>query len=526
MEQALTSAGTVYGESRATATGVHNDFLLACRQAGLTDHDYPFCTADQGRHAIRKYIARWRADHPQTTATAFTGAGGAQRLKIATGRLALLPDAEFLDAVQQDGHTIDMIGIIRIPHPRGPVGIPLSRFELQLIVDVGTRAALGYSVCLKRNASAQHALEAVRHALTPWKPIEMERRVIPYPNCAGFPSSLPQLEGVGWAMHYLDNASIYTSVPMMERLRRRIGCTLNYGPVRGWTRRHVVEGVFSVLERSGFQRMPSTVGSHPKDPRRVEAEAKAIATQMEYDVLLYLIDVAIATYNGTAQPSLGNRSPMDLVRERVEHPLSNFLPRPLPPLLPGQADMHIMEERRRVRGATRDARHPYVEIDEANYTNPLLTSAHHLIGQVILVQVDPDDLRTVRAMTLEGEDLGVLQVECKWRQCKHSRSMRKEINARKRDGRLRMEGHETDWVKAHLRLLAQEAVLKAGPKTGSNVAASELAEAVRRADAPVPSLPEAMPGPSASGLPRLPADAEEPLPLPAFLVRRGRRLVI
>jgi hypothetical protein len=216
----------------------HSAFLKLCAARGLARDQYPFNSSTQALRSIYRFFKAVRESHFARSAALLGGRGAAKRSKLHSGYEPLLRHTEPYDAVQQDAHSLDVIGSIRIPHPKGSRRIPICRLALQAVIEVETKAILGYSVCLLGRISAQDALVAVQHALSKWKPLELDAPLISYPDGAGFPSGvIPELAGAAWATHYLDNDTAYTSELIAERIRNRIGCAVNWGPVGDWAPR-------------------------------------------------------------------------------------------------------------------------------------------------------------------------------------------------------------------------------------------------------------------------------------------------
>ncbi len=480
-------------ESQMNVSDIHAELLRACaKHPEITKFDWPLCPENKGLGGLRTYVEALRADNPEQTAALMGGPGAVSRLRLDSGVKSILSNLEPYMAVQQDGHRLDFIGSIRVPHPSGHVVIPIQRFILQPIVDVASQCVLGYELSIGKEASANDALAAVKNALDTWSPLVMENPPVRYPEGAGFPSGLiPELAGVGWSLHYIDNASINTSHAMVERMRKRVGCAINFGRVKDWPRRFLVEAIFGVLERRGFQRLPNTTGKDHKDVRRRSPEKQAIALECDVSELVYLVDVALATWNASPLPSLGGRTPLQVLRELVQDPRSNFLPRPLPPLPPGMPDLDIVVETRSVCGNLAEGRSCYVEIDDVHYTNEVLARCFNLIGSSLRLQIKEADLRSVEAFLPDGGNLGVLKATQGWDRTPHSREIRKAINKLIRLKKLERRLGE-DWVQAYLRHLATKAIEGSAkqPKHKVSKEATAVAKVAHTTGLPIPEVPD------------------------------------
>lgn len=457
-----------------------------------TQGEYPFNTQFHGRRAIEKYAREVQLKNFSTAARVFGGTEAAKMAKIGTGQhsqfIASLP----YDLCLIDAHRFDFIGSIAIPTPKGDQWIPIQRMQFIPVLDAHTSALFGYRVSIAKECRANDAMLAFHNALGVWKPRKLRLPGMTYHEDAGFPSSLiSELEGCCWASVMLDNATIHYSVAVRERMRRRTGAAINWGPINLWIRRALVEGLFSALERTGFQRLPTTTGSGPHDSRRDDPEGNAIKHKMHWEEMLDLIDIICATYNITPRADLGYRSPIELLRDYVSHPLSSFLPRKLPSLPPCIPDFDVVVQIATIRGNVSEGRRPYVQLDGVHYTSGLLAQGGDLIGTSLTLHVDENDMRTVKAFLPGGAELGVLNALGSWGHIKHNRPIRKEINnlfSRK----LLALGPGEEPIQAYLRLKANQAMqdTKGSKSRKAKVsrAATDLARAVDVTGEPVPEV--------------------------------------
>ena len=528
-------------ESQANVSDIHAALIHACAEhPEISQFDWPLLPENKGIGGLRRYVETVRAANPERTAALMGGTGAVCRLRLDSGTKSILNNFEPYQAVQQDGHKLDFIGSIRVSHPSGYVVIPIQRFILQPVVDVGSHAALGYKLSIGGEASANDALAAAQHALGEWSPIAMENPPILYPEGAGFPSGLiPELAGVGWSLHYIDNASINTSYAMVERMRKRVGCAVNFGRVKDWPRRYLIEAVFGVLEKRGFQRLPNTTGKDNKDVRRRSPEKQAIVLECDFSELVYLVDVALATLNATPLPSLGGRSPLQVLRELAQDHRSNFVPRPLPPLPPGMPDLDIVVEIRSVRGTLDEGRSCYVEIDEVHYTSDVLARCFNLIGSGLSLHIVETDLRSVNAFLPDGSSLGALKATQGWDRTPHSREIRKAINKLIRLKQIERRLGE-DWIQAYLRHLATKAVESRAkqPKHKVSKEGTAVAKVAHSTGLPIPEVPAAgtkpppggpppvPPRPIALTTPRLPSRPAAPTTRPPWMRNQSTRRAV
>jgi putative transposase len=445
---------------------------------------------------------------------AITGRGAVKRASLNSGHQRLIQrDANPLSAVCQDGHDLDVIGCVEVPMPTGTTVVPIQRLVIQCIVGKDIPACFGYHTSITKWPKATEAIAAVQHALRPWKPLRFPKPFIDYPSGAGFPSGcIKAMEGAAWATHYLDNASIYTSKIVLERMRDYVGCAINLGPVGDWTRRYVIEGIHSVLEKRGFHRMPNTTGSHAKDPKGRDAMSKAIGVVCTWQELLFLIDVAIASYNIHELKCLGGQTALQALHERVGKPNSTFIVRTLPKQEVGSSSIDIVKEKRVIRGNVGQGRSLHVTIDEVPYTSGTLCSCGSLLGRTLWLHVNERDMRCMDAYLDGTEYLGKISAGAGWSRVPHDRAMRREINRQIRLGKIKRRADE-EWPQAYLRVLTERAATqaaKAGKRPKVSQAATKAAAVSRQTGLELPEVDVQQPATaSVNESAQVPADAED-----------------
>ena len=172
------SSGAAYHSGRFTPTGdctpdctackpLHVAFLQECRAAGLTVADYPFNT--DGR-AIRSLGARLKAEMLRTFA-AGARAAGASHLKGLPyhDNEASVPSATRpYQVVEFDGHRLDIRLKVVVRDQLGFAHeFEIERVWLLAIIDVCTRAVLGYHISLGREYSRYDVIKTIEDALEP-----------------------------------------------------------------------------------------------------------------------------------------------------------------------------------------------------------------------------------------------------------------------------------------------------------------------------------------------------------------------
>ncbi|MEO7916624.1 MAG: hypothetical protein ABIR16_03190 [Dokdonella sp.] len=444
-------------ESIISNKKLHRVFLEECKQAGIPLTQWPFIARWKGRRSIDTFVQRVLRDHPERAARVRFGDVAGSKMLTGTGKDATMLAFAPFDVAEMDGHKIDLIGVVGIPTPAGIAWVPIERVVLLLIADAFSGAILGYFAVIRREANADDMLAAVSPMAIPWRRRDLEVEGMTYSPGSGLPlGTVEHLAAFGVNALMVDNALINLSYQVHDRIVSRFGCAVNWGQVRKWMRRPIIERINRTLEQAGFQRVVSTTGSHPKDPRRNDPVAAAMRHRVELRYLLDLIDVEIARYN--AEPSEGRfgLSPLDV----IEQTLAGSGSRTLIPLIPPASALHpeidILVFEATIRGNHAAGRRPSIKFHRGVYTNPVIAGNFDLIGKKVVLHVRGHDIRIVEVFLAEsGASLGRARVRGHWRRQPHTLEIRKQVNRFVDDGRLVIREDEDPVTALHRHLAVQ-----------------------------------------------------------------------
>ncbi|MGN6482561.1 hypothetical protein [Luteibacter sp.] len=468
-------------ESRVTPKAAHEYLLALCRKEGLGDDDWPFCVEGLGERAIAKWFHGFNDANSDlitdqqygkdAQAKRATGRGVPSRLK------ARLP----FDVVEMDEHTLDFIGTVGIPTPKGPVYVPMKRMVVVLVVDRFSQAVLAYHVIVRRKVNSADIIKTVAKAVTQWCPRAMSLTDFKGASNGGFPSErIPALANCGFNLLLMDNDSAHLAEPVLSRIGFIVGCAINYGKVAHFERRPFVESLNKRLEAAGFHRLPSTTGKGPKDPRRKEAEAKALKFKIHLDAILDLVEAVVADHNASRPAGNYGRTPLELLQQYVEDPSFGFLAPIRPPHVAGMPPLSAAIETVTVGGKRESGDRAHIYLDRARYEAPWLSERTDLIGRDVTAHLNEDDIESFHVFTQTGTFLGVVHATGAWAGHPHSREARRLIKAAVKSGQLSLRKGESV-VAEWLRLLAKDALAKSGTEAKPAVsdAANKLAEEAR-----------------------------------------------
>lgn len=469
-------------ESQVTARQAHHYFLDLCREAKIGETEWPYSVESRGKCAIRNYVKAFNDAHYDGIVLAAYGEKAQAKSKTGTGRHSRVQARLPLDIVEIDEHKMHCIGSIGIPTPKGIRWVPIRRITILVAADRESEAILAYVVVFRREANANDLMALLGLLSRHWEPRKFSVPGLEYPAGAGFPSGLiPDMDRCGCAIIMLDNALIHLATPIIERARRMLGCALNFGPVRRFERRWLIESIFGRIEAAGIQRVASTTGSGPQDPSRQAPEKKAVAHHISAEAILDLVEVLFASFNAKAGRGNFAISPLDYLRSLVSAPESDFLLPTLPPRQPGDVDLDVLLEQGVIAGNRETGVRPYISYCGAKYTNEQLANRWDLLGRRVVKQVCRTNIQSFEAVLEGGMLLGTVRALGRWRRSPHSLEDRRLINAAMRAGDS-MLAAAADPVAAWHKGLQHAALVGSGtasaPKT--TAAASQLADTSSR----------------------------------------------
>jgi putative transposase len=475
---------------------LHADFLGQCRDLGLTAADYPFNTDRMG---IRSLATAVRAECLRSFARGARLAG-ASHLKGMPGDGATAPAAmQALDVVEFDGHRLDVRLKVVVRDPLGfEQTFEIERIWLLVIIDVWSRAVLGYHVSLNREYSRYDVIRTIEAALEPHRVRQFTLPGFGYGALGGFPSGkLPELGYATWLWFKLDNAKANLADDVRHALAEFIGCYIDAGPAHTPDDRPYIERFFGSIAANLSSRLPGYTGSNARDVRRALADPKGnLRLYVSLTEIEELLEVAIATYNAIPHDGLNGRTPLEAVEHSVRGrgAMLNWLPEAK------RRTLCLMQTPKRatVRGYLNQGQRPHINFHGVRYTNAVLASTAAFLGQELRVYYNSQDLRTLRAFAADGAEIGVLKAQGAWGEIAHDLKLRQEI-VRLR-GRKRLAGALSQ---EFLQSFVNDKLAKA---KRTRRAASDLTQTLRTlAAAPTsasaeptgnnPSAPDTMPAP-------------------------------
>jgi putative transposase len=409
---------------------LHRIFLRCLSDKGVGLNEWPFTTKYRRLRSIQQFMKETLDRHFARSAMVREDSAARAHLSVGKGIPSLLSFDEPYDAVEIDAYKIEAHVTVAFHTPEGlETDLRLDRVNLIAVVDRFSSAVLAYTVVYRPEVSADDILKVIRNAASGiWAPMKLSIPNLRYPEGGGLPSGVIEgAQGALWSTTLFDGALAHLSSAVHARARAALGFAINWGPVAHFERRPNVERTFNQIARTLFKRLPSTTGSNPHSGRADEAERMAVEHRIRAAEVEQLLDVAFAQHNATPSEGLSHLTPLEAIRYFIDHP-ERFECRKRPAGTAAEAGFSQYEAAI-VRGSRSAGRRPYIQVDRVRYTNDVLASSGHLIGTRVLLEVDEDDMRQVKAYLANGAELGVLKAHGKWGLTKHSRRTRKAINS-------------------------------------------------------------------------------------------------
>lgn len=416
---------------------LHEKFLRKCKDLEISDDEYPFNTESQGYYSLYRYIKKIASENIELASNRESKESKQKLMSTGIGKKYMQNPIAPFNAVQVDGHVIDIIYTTQVRMPDGTIQpMTAHRCWLFAVIDVATRCIIGYSTSQEMNYNQFDVLRAFQNAILPHQMIDFKIPGFSYPPNGGFPSTaIPEVQYALFDMVMLDNAKANLSKNVRNKALNIINCTLNYGSVATPETRGIIERFFGTLETKGFHRLPMTTDSHINGIKRRNPEYKAVKYDVTYDDILEVLEQLIVQYNNSPHESLYNNTPL----QEMERKIKEY---GMVPTIASERKIKEVKKlmyhtvTRRVCGGSKNGKRPYISFMNAQYRNDLLASSNIYLGKEITLLINPDDVSTVEAFTADGTALGTLRANGERGQKSHSLKSRQAINQYAKQNRL------------------------------------------------------------------------------------------
>ncbi len=422
--------GKGLAEVKRPRSSVWRWFLDELRTRGYEmRNEWPFNSGSLGYGALCRYVDKVLSTNPHIAAREAGGQTLERKLRAGDG--VDRPVARPYQRVEMDAHKLDGRFCVLMPEASGGwVPRIIHRLWVVVIIEVTTRAVLGYHLSLGREVNKKDVMRAIKHAVSPWSPLPVTFSERPLADGAGLPPVLgDDFVGLCWDETSVDGALAETCAAVRRQLTDVIGSRVlepenSFAIRRSLDDRPFIETFFRTLGDRGLQRLSNSTGANTKARRVNDPDQVAVASQFQYEYLEELLQSLICNANATPHSSLGYRSPLQMLayfRDR------NMLPT-------RKANQNLVQgllshrKLRIVRGGAKSGRPPHVNFEGASYGGPAIRDREDLVGkQVWIINHLEEDARVVRCTTLDGQLIGVLRAAPPWHRLPHSLAVRSSI---------------------------------------------------------------------------------------------------
>lgn len=393
-------------------------------------NEWPFNTKTRAYQSIYRFIDVILMNNPDKAYRVIGGPDMDRKMISSDG--VKRPIFEVYERVEMDAHKVDGIFCVLLPDSLGGhVPKRIHRIWVIVMIDVVSRAVLGYHLSLNKEVNKEDILKVIKKSLSLWIPREISFGDA-YIEGAGFPASISEkFLRACWNETLVDGALAENCKHVRETLRDVVGSVLTT-PSRGFSSRRskddrpFIEAFFRHLGVYGFQRISNTTGKRAGDTSGRDPGLVAENCRFQFEYAEELIDVIIANYNATPHSSLNYRSPLQYLQfasSRQDLNLRYADPNSIQSLL-------SFGKKCRVKGGFKEGKKPYVNFFGAKYSSEIIAQRYDLIGKEVWISNHiEEDARIVKISLLNGVSLGTLRSAPPWHRLPHTLSIRRAIKS-------------------------------------------------------------------------------------------------
>jgi transposase InsO family protein len=216
-----------------------------------------------------------------------------------------------------DAHKLDGRFVVMMPQIDGGWSPRLiHRLWVIVLLDVVSRAVIGYHLSLRLEVNKEDVIAAIKNALTRWTRRELTFGDHAYSDESALPSGHNErYVSLCWNETSVDGALAETCKTVKDKLRDVVGSTMmdpsvGFAQRRSKDDRPFIESFFKTLGSRGLQRMSNTTGAKVQDKGGRDPAKVAVMSEFQWEYAAELLDVLIANYNATPHSGLGYRPPV------------------------------------------------------------------------------------------------------------------------------------------------------------------------------------------------------------------------
>lgn len=419
-------------EFRIKPQHIHKEMMDYLKGKNHPKDEWPYGTKLLGSRIIGKFVQQVLDQDFERNVTVNGEVSARAHLMVGSGKNALLTYEYMMEAAEIDSYHIDAMFSVGFENGDGLISyVPIQRINILALVDRASTAVWWFVVIFSSEVSAVDVVRLLTESLRVSLP--RPRKEVLGMNLSGdigFPVEIfPELAHTIPTVLMPDNALANLSSAVSDVLRKKLGYSLCYGPPGHFEMRPNVERAFKQLATDIFQRLPSTTGSGPGEGRAENSSEVSASLQIDASLIEELAYHHFALSNATKSEGISFLSPNEYIRQKLNKDSRHYIPRTLLQESISKMTNYSVTESVIVRCYPKRGVRPYVQLDRVRYSSGVLRESAWLAGKKIIVEVDEEDMRTVKAYWPDGSFMEVLTAYGKWSQTRHSRKTRKSINS-------------------------------------------------------------------------------------------------
>ena len=417
-----------------TPMAFHGEFKRLLAETHWPRDQYPYTTESLAYESVRRYLKQRTSELVQAN----------QQRRQPLPRDLGTPSRRYraLRTIQIDEHVLDLQGRIHLKLNDELIPLRLSRANVLVAIDVDTQCVLGYFLAPTRTPNQQDMLTLLDVCVQPWQPLDLATKGLSYTPGACFPSGLERDFPISFGTVQLDNALMHRAQSVIDLLCEHMGATLSYGPPAMPKIRQLIESIFDYINKVVSHRPASTSGSYPTDPKKESRKNLKKTPVITFQTLNEALSVVLTEYNVTPKSALGNATPLALFQNHYENHFIRYVTREFrrqwqPFISTKEVTLHWYKHEKRA---------PHVNFNYERYRGPGLMAVAGKEKR-IRIQFDRRDVRTVRAFSLDGKAIGLLQVSTPWQRFPHSMKLKEVIHKNAKKWRLNARDPLADYFR-------------------------------------------------------------------------------
>jgi len=402
----------LHGHFRSVLAGLHWPATL-----------YPYTHVNMARESVRRY------GHKRTLELkAQRAAKQARGPKRVTGAR----QHNGFHRIQIDEHTVHAHNAIQLELDDQIIPLRLARATILLAKHVESTCVLGYLLVPTQHPNQHELLQLLDNCIRVWEPLTLSTPELSYLPGACFPSALNLPVPVAFNQVFLDNAMIHRAGSVRDFLTGTMGASIHLGLPGQPLTRELVERAFKQTCRHLSHRLPSTTGSHPRDPISESRKNRKDAPVVTFPVFNEMLSVVLTQHNCTPSPSLYGSTPLEMYKEACTQHYMPFVPDGIRrSWSPMQGEMMVP-----LHWHNKDNRAPHINFEYARYRGSGLYAAAEAGEKHIQIVFNRNDIRTLSAYRMSGESLGDITPSAAWQRFAHSIATRRYIHNLSREKKM------------------------------------------------------------------------------------------